>query len=369
VFDFDSLVIGAGVVGLACARSLALTGRSVLALEAEARIGEHASSRNSEVIHAGIYYPPGSRKAALCVAGNRLLTAYCEQRGVPFRRLGKLVVATTPEELGQLESVATRAEQCGVDLQPRTSAEVRALEPEIVCQEALWSPTSGIVDSHALMLALLGDFEQAGGTLVLRSPFVRAERESEGWSVVVGGSQPTRLTVREIVNCAGLHAPSVAAQIGGVDPDELPRERYCRGHYFSLRGRNPFRHLVYPVPVRHGLGVHVTLDLAGQARFGPDVSEWPTTVDYRFEDGRKPGFIAAVRRYFPGLRDDQLEPSYTGLRSKISGPDEPSADFRIDGPAEHGVTGLVNLMGIESPGLTASLAIAQNVVGILPRLA
>jgi L-2-hydroxyglutarate oxidase LhgO len=249
------------------------------------------------------------------------------------------------------------------------------MEPAIVCHEALWSSTSGIIDSHAYMLSLIGDLEQVGGTVVFRTQFVRAERAGSNWRVWLGEASrrpdegaaavvddPAEITVREIVNCAGLHAPRVAAAIEGLAQSGLPRQRYCRGHYFGLRGRNPFRHLVYPVPVQHGLGIHVTLDLAGQARFGPDVASWPDEIDYGFESDRAPVFAKAIRQYFPSLQDDQLVPSYTGLRAKISGPDEPGADFRIDGPQTHGLKGVANLMGIESPGLTSSLAIAEEVL-------
>ena len=375
--DFDALVIGAGVVGLACARSLALSGRSVLVVEAESKFGEHASSRNSEVIHAGVYYPPGSNKARLCVRGKALLYAYCAERQVPHRQLGKLIVATTPEELGALETIRARASACGVELESRTQSQVVAMEPAIVCHEALWSASSGIIDSHAYMLSLIGDLEQAGGTVVFRTRFSRAERTGSNWRILLGevgtgggtaartAADPAEITVREIVNCAGLQAPSVAAAIEGLAASGLPRQHYCRGHYFGLRGRNPFRHLVYPVPVQHGLGIHVTLDLAGQARFGPDVASWPDEIDYGFESDRAPVFAKAIRQYFPSLQDDQLVPSYTGLRAKISGPDEPGADFRIDDQKAHGLVGVVNLMGIESPGLTSSLAIGEEVVAAL----
>lgn len=367
--DFDALVIGAGAVGLACARALALSGRSVLVIEAESKFGEHASSRNSEVIHAGVYYPPGSNKARLCIRGKSLLYAYCAEREVPHRQLGKLIVATTPDELGALETIRARASACGVDLELRTQSQVAAMEPAIVCHQALWSASSGIIDSHAYMLSLIGDLEQSGGTIVFRTQFVRAERVGSNWRILldqVGTAADTaEIVVREIVNCAGLKAPSVAATIEGLAASGLPRQYYCRGHYFGLRGRNPFRHLVYPVPVKHGLGIHVTLDLAGQARFGPDVASWPDEVDYGFESDRAPVFAKAIRQYFPSLRDDQLVPSYTGLRAKISGQDEPAADFRIDGPIAHGLGGIVNLLGIESPGLTSSLAIGEEVVAAL----
>ena len=377
--DFDTLVIGAGVVGLACARALALSGRSVLVVEAEARFGEHASSRNSEVIHAGVYYPPGSNKARLCLRGKTLLYAYCAERHVPHRQLGKLIVATTSAEVAQLDAIRARALACGVELESRSQRQVAEMEPEILCSEALWSASSGIIDSHAYMQSLIGDIEHAGGTLVFRTPFLRAEPiERPGqsprsgspagdaiWRVWLAGEDPAELSVHEIVNCAGLQAPRVAANIEGLAASGLPVQRYCRGHYFGMRGRNPFRHLVYPVPVQHGLGIHVTLDMAGQARFGPDVASWPDEIDYGFEADRAPVFAKAIRQYFPGLRDDQLEPSYTGIRAKISGPNDPAADFRIDGPSQHGVRGVVNLMGIESPGLTSSLAIAEDVVAAL----
>ncbi|NBS96122.1 MAG: NAD(P)/FAD-dependent oxidoreductase, partial [Betaproteobacteria bacterium] len=348
-------------------------------VEAEARFGEHASSRNSEVIHAGVYYPPGSNKARLCLRGKTLLYAYCAERHVPHRQLGKLIVATTSAEVAQLEAIRARALACGVELESRSQRQVAEMEPEILCSEALWSASSGIIDSHAYMQSLIGDIEHAGGTLVFRTPFLRAEsierlgpyprRDSQAsdaiWRVWLAGDDPAELNVHEIVNCAGLHAPSVAARIEGLAASGLPVQRYCRGHYFGMRGRNPFRHLVYPVPVQHGLGIHVTLDMAGQARFGPDVASWLDEIDYGFEADRAPVFAKAIRQYFPGLRDDQLEPSYTGIRAKISGPNDPAADFRIDGPSRHGVPGVVNLMGIESPGLTSSLAIGEDVVAAL----
>lgn len=366
--DFDALVVGAGVVGLAAARSLALQGWSVLAVEAEAQYGAHASSRSSEVIHAGLYYTPGSLKARLCVRGRDLLYRYCAERGIPHRRLGKLIVAPRENQLDVLNALQTRAAANGVTLQWRTAREVQQVEPAVSCQAALWSPLSGIVDSHGLMVSLLGDLESASGTLVLNTPFEGATWDRGLWRVRLGGTEPSQVGVRSLVNAAGLRAPSVAAQIDGLPQQlALPAERYCKGHYYALSGRSPFSRLVYPLPDSHGLGVHATLDFAGQVRFGPDASIWPSHIDYGFELSLRDRdvFAAAIREYFPALDTARLAPAYTGLRAKISGPLEPAADFRIDGPGQHGLPGLVNLLGIESPGLTACLAIGEEVLARL----
>lgn len=359
--SFDSIVVGAGVVGLAAARALALAGRSVLVLEAGAGIGRETSSRSSEVIHAGIYYPPGSLKAVLCVAGRRLLYDYCTARGVGHRRIGKLIVACEQAEVRALEAYRARAIANGVDdLAWLTPGQVAGLEPAVRCVAALLSPSTGIVDSHALMLALQADLERAGGTVVLRSRVTGARRLAGGFEVEVEG-QPA-VTSRELVNAAGHGAVALARCIEGLGG--VPAAHCAAGQYFALRGPSPFRHLVYPVAGKAGLGIHVTLDLAGAARFGPD-ARWIAAPDYRFDDSRREAFAAAIRRYYPALDPDRLEPAYVGVRPRIHGPDDEPADFMIQGPAEHRLAGLVNLYGIESPGLTAALAIGGVVAGKL----
>ncbi|HCJ28450.1 MAG TPA: FAD-dependent oxidoreductase [Pseudomonas sp.] len=357
----DCVVIGAGVVGLAVARAMALEGREVLLLEAEAAIGTGTSSRNSEVVHAGIYYPQGSLKARLCVAGRDALYAFCEGHGVPYRRCGKLIVATDESQLAGLQALQTHAAANGVvDLQWLNGDEVRGLEPQLNAVAGLLSPSTGILDSHALMLALQGDAEAAGALLALRAPVGAIEVTNEGLRVDVGGDEPMTLLATSVINCAGHAAPVIAAHTRGLAAESVPPRYFAKGSYFSLAAPTPFRHLVYPLPEPGGLGVHLTLDLGGQARFGPDV-QWVESLDYQLDEHRADGFYAAIRRYWPALSDGALQSAYTGIRPKISGPGEPAADFRIDGPAQHGVTGLVNLFGIESPGLTAALAIGDEV--------
>jgi len=361
----DCIVIGAGVVGLAVARALALAGREVLVLEKERWVGSETSSRNSEVIHAGIYYPKGSLKAQLCLAGKHKLYAYCAERGIAHRRLGKLIVACSEAEIAILDGVRQRAEANGVDdLRWLGSNELRALEPELAAIGAYVSPSTGIIDSHGLMLAYEADLEAAGGMVVLRAPVLSGRVEAPGFTLEIGGAEPMRLACRLLVNSAGIHAPSLARRIAGIPPASIPRDYFCRGVYFTLAGRSPFRHLIYPVPEAAGLGVHLTLDLAGQARFGPDV-EWIDGIDYTVDPRRGERFYAAIRTYWPALRDGALQPGYAGIRPKISGAKEPAADFLLQGSAEHGIAGLVNLYGIESPGLTASLAIAERVLSLL----
>jgi L-2-hydroxyglutarate oxidase LhgO len=361
----DCVVIGAGVVGLAVARALALAGRDVLVLEKERWIGSETSSRNSEVIHAGIYYPKGSGKARFCVAGKEKLYAYCAERGVPHQRLGKLIVAVADDEIPVISAVRDRAVANGVtDLVWLDGAATRALEPPLAAVGAFLSPSTGIIDSHALMLAYQADLEAAGGMVVLRAPVLSGRVIEHGFALEVGGEEGMTLACRTLVNSGGVHAPRLARAIAGIPAASIPRDYFCRGVYFTLSGRSPFRHLVYPVPEAAGLGVHLTLDLGGQAKFGPDV-EWIDGIDYTVDPRRGERFYAAIRRYWPGLRDGALQPGYAGIRPKISGPAAPAADFLIQGPAEHGVPGLVNLYGIESPGLTASLAIAEHVAGVL----
>lgn len=360
----DCVVVGAGVVGLAVARALALAGREVLLLEAANAIGTETSSRNSEVIHAGIYYPQDSLRARLCVQGKAMLYDYCAERGLPHRRCGKLIVATTAEQQAQLEAIRQRAAANGVhDLQWLTRDEARVLEPALECVAALLSPSTGILDSHAFMLALLGDLENAGGILALNSPLAQARCTSD--AIYLDAKDGTRIAARSVVNAAGLHAPDLALRFAGLDPALVPRAAYAKGNYFTLSGRAPFSHLIYPVPEAAGLGVHLTLDLGGQAKFGPDV-QWVDGPDDLVVDGsRGQGFYAEIRKYWPGLRDGALAAGYAGIRPKIHGPNEPAADFLIQGPRQHGVAGLVNLFGIESPGLTSSLAIGAHVAEML----
>ena len=358
----DTLVVGAGVVGLATARQAAMAGREVVVLEAEKAIGTGISSRNSEVIHAGIYYPPGSLKARHCVAGRQALYEYCESHGIPHRRVGKLIVATAEEEATALDDVKARAESNGVDDLKRLSAdEARALEPEVRCFGALLSPSTGIVDSHAYMLALRGDAESHGAQIAFSSPLIGARVDAGGIAVEVGGAEPATIRCRHLVNAAGLGAQKVAAAIEGFPAEMIPPLYYAKGNYFTLAGKSPFRRLIYPVPVPGGLGTHSTVDLAGQTKFGPDV-EWVDAPDYDVDPARAPKFYEAIRRYWPGLKDGQLQPGYVGVRPKLVPKGQPNADFVIQGPDQHGIEGLVNLFGIESPGLTSSLSIADAVM-------
>jgi L-2-hydroxyglutarate oxidase LhgO len=359
----DAVVIGAGLVGLAVARALAAVGHEVVILEAEDAIGTHTSSRNSEVIHAGIYYPQGSLKARACVEGRQRLYGYCAERGVPYRRCGKLIVATDAAQLAELESIRRRAHANGVSDVVRVSlAAARAMEPELQCVAALHSPSTGIVDSHVLMRSFLRDAERAGAMLALKSPLTKGVVRTGGIELHVAGNDP--IIAAKVVNSAGLRAPSVAQRIEGYPAELAPPELYAKGNYYTLAKRSPFSRLVYPVPEPGGLGVHVTLDLGGHARFGPDV-EWVDAIDYTVDPHRAARFYEAIRRYWPELPDGALEPSYAGIRPKISAKDAPAADFLIQGPGTHGVAGLVNLFGIESPGLTASLPLADAVLGQL----
>ncbi len=364
----DALVIGAGVVGLAVARAMALAGREVMVLERESAIGTGTSSRNSEVIHAGIYYPAGSLKARLCVQGRDALYRYCAERGVAHLRSGKLIVATTPSQLANLPSILEKARRNGVsDLQLLDREAAKQLEPELECLGAVFSPSTGIVDSHGLMLALQGDLEHAGGLVACHSGVSAMVVSTRG--IEVHSADGTRLLARSVVNAAGLSACDLARRTQGLDPLHVPRAWYAKGNYFTLTGRTPFSHLIYPAPEpdRHlaGLGVHLTIDLGGQAKFGPDVQWTDSPDDLLVDASRGEGFYAEIRRYWPGLPEGALHPGYAGIRPKISGPDEPAADFLIQGPAVHGVPGLVNLFGIESPGLTSSLAIADRVVSLM----
>jgi L-2-hydroxyglutarate oxidase LhgO len=353
----DTVVIGAGVVGLATARALALRGCDVLVLERNDAIGMETSARNSEVIHAGIYYPTGTLKAALCVQGKEQLYAYCAEHGVRTRRCGKLIVAADVAQLDALRSIRRQGRANGAgELAWLDAADAAALEPHVQCVAAVYSETTGIIDSHAYMLALQGDLEAAGGAIAFQTP-VRSLQVDGGMLRV--HTDDLALRAERVVNAAGLQAPDIARQTG-----YQTRGYFARGRYYSYSGAAPFQHLVYPVPEPGGLGVHVTLDLAGSARFGPDVA-WIDDIDYRFDDSARERFAQAIRGYYPGLDESRLQPGYTGIRPKISGPGEPAADFRIDGPLQHGVEGLVHLLGIESPGLTASLAIADRVAEAL----
>jgi L-2-hydroxyglutarate oxidase LhgO len=360
----DVVVIGAGVVGLAVARALSKRGREVLILEAAERFGTGASARNSEVIHAGIYYPRGSLKARLCVAGRDALYEFCGAHDIAHRRCGKLIVASDPGRLAELERLRARALANGVELAALTGVEARALEPQLQCAAALLSSTSGIVDAQALMLALLGEAEARGTMLVCRSAVTALELHAGVFRIGVNDAPPA-LEARALINSAGIDAPQVArlmsdAAAGGA----IPRAHLCKGSYFSLSGPAPFTRLIYPLPERDALGVHLTLDLAGRARFGPDV-EWVQQRDYAVDPARAAAFYAAIRAWWPGLTPGALLPAYAGIRPRIYGPGEPVPDFRIEGEAAHGVRSLINLFGIESPGLTASLAIGAYVAALL----
>lgn len=358
----ESVVVGAGVVGLAIARSLAASGREVVIVERESAFGMGTSSRNSEVIHAGLHYPPRSLKARLCVEGAARLYAYCRERQIPHRRCGKLIVACEPHEREALAPIATRAAECGAgDLQWLERKEVAAIEPALRVDAALLSPNTGIVDSHALMRALLADAEDNGAMLAVASEATRVERIADGFVLrIVSGGAEFRIGAGELVNAAGLRAQQVAACIEGLPAAAIPPLHLAKGNYFATARRVPFSRLVYPLPDEAGLGIHLTLDLAGQARFGPDV-EWVSSLDYGVNPEGVTAFEAQVRRYWPSLPPNSLAPAYSGIRPKLAGPGAPAADFRIDGPARHGIPGLVSLFGIESPGLTASLAIAEHV--------
>lgn len=362
--EIDCIVIGAGVVGLAVARALQERGREVVLLEKERAFGTATSSRNSEVIHAGIYYPPGSLKASLCVRGKQLLYAYCEARGVPYARIGKVIVASQDVEVATLEKYLATARANGVgDLEWLDASQLHALEPAVRAVRGLWSPSTGIIDSHAYMQALLNDFEMAGGQFVRASPVISGRSIGSGIELTLGDAEMTVVKARTVVNSAGLHAPDVAARIEGLTPDAAPRPHYAIGHYYTLTRKSPFHHLVYPVASKGGLGVHVTLDLSGAARFGPDV-RWRETIDYAFDDSRRDAFVEAIRAYYPDIQPSDLSPGYTGMRPKISGPEDPNRDFVIQNCTTFGVEGLINLFGIESPGLTASLAIAEQVCAL-----
>jgi len=360
----DCVIAGAGVIGLAVARCLAAQGLDTLILEAADAIGTETSSRNSEVIHAGIYYPQGSLKARLCVAGRDMLYRYSTERSIPHRRFGKLIVATDEAQEPVLATIRASAAACGVgDLRFLSAAQAQTLEPALRCTKALLSPSTGIIDSHALMLTLLGDAEENGAMLSLNTRIVSGRIEADCIVLLTTDTatgEGFEIATRRLVNAAGLGAVALAGSLEGFDQRFLPTLRYAKGNYFSAAGRAPFSRLVYPVPEPGGLGVHLTLDLGGIARFGPDV-EWTDILDYRVDPARGERFYAAIRKYWPELADGSLQPAYSGIRPKLSGPGEANSDFVIQDAATHGVEGLVNLFGIESPGLTSSLAIAQHV--------
>lgn len=357
--ELDCVVVGGGVIGLASARRLALAGRDVVVLEAENGVAMHTSSRNSEVVHAGLYYPKGSLKARSCVEGRQRLYAWCEERRIPHRRVGKLLVACSEAEVVRLRAIEAAAIANGVDdLRRLTRDEVRQLEPAVRCVEGLLSPSTGIIDSHAFIAALQADLEAAGGIVLCRSRVDGVSVGAGGFSLRLRGDPGYSARCRTLVNAAGLWAPDLAATIPGFPRRLIPRARFAKGHYFSLQGRSPFGRLVYPVPVDGGLGVHVTLDMSGRARFGPDVA-WIDTVDYGFDEGRRGVFVEAIRRYWPEVDGERLVASYTGIRPKLGGPGGPDADFVLQGSEVHGIAGLVNFFGIESPGLTAALALAE----------
>lgn len=362
----DAVIIGAGVVGLAVARALALQGRDVLVLEQAETIGTETSSRHSEVIHAGIYYPPGSLKARFCVAGKEMLYRYLDDHGVPHQRIGKLIVATHEDQIAALRQIRERGAKAGVtDLEFRSHNEVVAMEPELRCVTALWSPSTGVLDSHSYMLALQGDAEEHGAMIAFHAPVARGRIDDDGIELEVGGAFPMTLKATTVVNSAGLHAQPLARKLERFPSNKIPPHHYCKGNYYTLSGvKAPFRHLIYPAPEQAGLGIHLTIDLAGQARFGPDV-EWIEAIDYDVDPRRADSFYAAVRSYWPGLPDGSLQPGYAGIRPKIQAPGEPAADYMIQGPSDHGVPNLVNLYGIESPGVTSSLAIAEHVAAQL----
>jgi L-2-hydroxyglutarate oxidase LhgO len=367
----DAIVIGAGAVGLAVARTLAQSGRETIVVETQTAIGQGVSSRNSEVIHAGLYYAPGSLKASLCVRGKELLYELCASHGVNHRRCGKLVVAMTPSEAQALQGLHSRAIASGVPVQLLDGVQARELEPGLSedCVAALLSPSTGIVDSHGFMLAMQGDFEAAGGMVALGSAAQSAVLRRGGAPHVLRMADGSEVAAAWIVNSASLHACALARRFEGLAPEYVPREYFAKGNYYALAGKAPFSRLIYPAPTDAWLGVHLTLDLGGQAKFGPDL-EWldvagPDEIDYRVDPRRADGFYERVRHYWPGLADGALQPSYSGVRPKIHGPRESAPDFRIDGPVLHGVPGLVNLFGIESPGLTSSLAIAEHVAALL----
>jgi len=368
----DCVVIGAGVVGLAVAREMALQGRETILLERESSFGTISSARNSEVIHAGIYYPKDSLKAKLCVEGNRMLYEYCRSHQVATQPYGKLIVATDSNQINDLQALLYKAQNNGVPgIKLISGDEAKQLEPQLNCVAAILSSSTGIIDSHGFMLSLLGGFEDAGGMLAYQSPLISAnpigEKAKDGFELEIGGADGMYIQTKLLINCAGMSAPAVAQKIDSLSKDQIPKAYFAKGNYFSLSGKSPFKHLIYPIPEPGGLGVHLTLDMGGQAKFGPDV-EWldinaEEQIDYTVNPKRGDGFYEAVRRYWPGLKDQSLQPDYSGVRAKIVPPNAPAGDFCFNTPRDHGLEGLFNLYGFESPGLTSSLAIAKHLEG------
>jgi L-2-hydroxyglutarate oxidase LhgO len=368
----DCVVIGAGVIGLAVAREMALQGRETILLERESAFGTISSARNSEVIHAGIYYPKDSLKAKLCVEGNRMLYEYCRTHHVATQPYGKLIVASDESQLDDLQAILYKAQQNDVaEIKMITGEQAKSMEHELHCSAAVLSATTGIVDSHGFMLSLLGGFEDAGGMIAYQSPLVSAkpigENAKDGYELEIGGADGMRIQTKLLINCAGMSAPAIAKKIEGLPQQQIPKAYFAKGNYFSLSGKSPFKHLIYPIPEPGGLGVHLTLDMGGQAKFGPDV-EWleideESQIDYTVNPKWGEGFYEAVRRYWPGLKDNALQPDYSGVRAKIVPPNAPAGDFYFNTPKDHGLEGLFNLYGIESPGLTSSLAIAKYLQG------
>ena len=368
----DCVVIGAGVVGLAVAREMALQGRETILLERESAFGTISSARNSEVIHAGIYYPKDTLKAKLCVEGNRMLYEYCRTHHVATQHYGKLIVASDESQLNDLQAILYKAQQNEVpEIKMITGDQAKAMEPELNCAAAVLSASTGIVDSHGFMLSLLGGFEDAGGMIAYQSPLISAkpigENAKDGFELEIGGADGMKIQTKLLINCAGMSAPAIARKIEGLAQQQIPKAYFAKGNYFSLSGKSPFKHLIYPIPEPGGLGVHLTLDMGGQAKFGPDV-EWleideESQIDYTVNPKRGEGFYEAVRSYWPGLKDSALQPDYSGVRAKIVPPNSPAGDFCFNTPKDHGLEGLFNLYGFESPGLTSSLAIAKYLEG------
>ncbi len=368
----DCVVIGAGVIGLAVAREMALQGRETILLERESAFGTISSARNSEVIHAGIYYPKDSLKARLCVEGNRMLYEYCRTHHVATQPYGKLIVASDDSQLDDLQAILYKAQQNNVpEIKMITGEQAKSMEPELQCSAAVLSASTGIVDSHGFMLSLLGGFEDAGGMIAYQSPLISAKpigsKAQDGFELEIGGSDAMKIQTKLLINCAGMSAPAIAKKIEGLAQEQIPKAYFAKGNYFSLSGKSPFKHLIYPIPEPGGLGVHLTLDMGGQAKFGPDV-EWleiddENQIDYTVNPKRGESFYAAVRKYWPGLKDNALQPDYSGVRAKIVPPNVPAGDFCFNTPKDHGLEGLFNLYGFESPGLTSSLAIAKYLEG------
>ena len=363
--NIECTVIGAGAVGLAVARALALQGREVIILESASSIGTETSSRNSEIIHAGIYYEPGSLKAELCVRGKLALYDYCKSRGIPFKRCGKMIVATNKNQIENLKALQKKAVANGVtDLIWQDKKATLEMEPALNAMASLLSPSTGIIDSHALMLSYQGEAEANGAVIAFNTPVLSGKTTDKAILLHIGGETPMTVKSKFVFNCGGLNAQKIAANLIGFPDKYVPETHYAKGNYFSLNDKNPFTHLIYPIPEEAGLGVHLTIDLSGQARFGPDV-EWIDKIEYEVDSSRVSKFYHAVRNYWPDLKDDTLIPGYSGIRPKLKGEGFPSMDFVFSGPLSHGVQGLVNLFGIESPGLTSSLVIADKAISYI----